>query len=892
MVGHAYDLFVAHAEEDRALAEQLVDLLVPGMRVWLAVRSLPPGDAWSTEIPRAQCASLATVILVSKRAANSHYVREEVLTAIALGRVDPSKHRVLPVFLDGRPADVLDVPYGLRAIQGLDATTRGIPGVAEELRELVQAWRGPSPASPLVAREGAPAPSSLYGVPRFDGYTIPRLDHVSDLETRLRPVALPWAAVLTGAAGTGKTAIALELVQELAHRGEFKKILWVDPPLAARVAEDGLTVTGRDYLKRLVELHPGRSRASSTEDLGRVTEVLCSDPEATLVVFDGVDDRASLEFLVRAVLPFGHRTKFLLTTRLAELSDMPRRQNLVPVRVGPFTPSQARALVNLLCEDGLLDISEPDRRWIVEVFGDSPEPLLQAVAFASESRDWVTGVRAEIDHWRRHGAAPNIPPSLIASFELLYRNLDSNARRLLELLGFFPHPLTAQEAESILEMSSADVRDATSKLDRLLLLRPMKSPAGRQSHLQVSPQTRMFVGSLKGRQFTAEELRRRYASGVSGASKGARLCTFTRNNTPIVLPTHSTVMDFAYLIHSDLGDMFASARINGVHAEPALTLRGGEVVVIHTGDVRSDLARFLPTVRTPRAKRAIRYRLHAPERAKRIVRLGDEQSVLGRLTLAEEHYRHALSVDGGSVVAYNRLGHVLRKLGKWDEAGTMHQQAHELTPRGRPERRFALSGLAALAYVAGDFSRSKSLYRGALAESRVYANAQFGLARACLHLREDGEAHEMLNAIVRGEVPKHARRAAYLFLALVLLRAHSTDAARDALDRARRGLAVRGARPTPLGSLWYQCVILACVSAQDYCSRLQQALSIGCPEGLRRELLVDLSLFSEDVVAALEATVKPAVQRCRSAQNLLTLREKLTLDEAKQVSSNSDDKGR
>jgi hypothetical protein len=165
----AADLFLAHAGPDTSAAEQLFDLLAPDIRVWLDARSLLPGDEWPVEIPRAQRAAMATVILVSRNADHAFYLRDEIHTAVALHRTFPGQHRVVAVFLDGRPSDPMQVPYGLRGLHTLDAVAAGgLAGIARDLRALVATLRTrdlgapspplPPPVTPPPAPRPGPAP--------------------------------------------------------------------------------------------------------------------------------------------------------------------------------------------------------------------------------------------------------------------------------------------------------------------------------------------------------------------------------------------------------------------------------------------------------------------------------------------------------------------------------------------------------------------------------------------------------------------------------------------------------------------------------------------------------------------------------------------------------------
>lgn len=150
-----YDLFLAHPSADKPSARALYDLLQPDVRAFLDERSLPPGAHWDREIPAAQQASRATVILISSHADTAWYLRDEIVTAIALHRTAPAAHGLLPVLLEPGAA----LPYGLSHVQAIDAAAEGgLAGVAARLREVVARLRGqgvPSPAVAEVGRGGA-----------------------------------------------------------------------------------------------------------------------------------------------------------------------------------------------------------------------------------------------------------------------------------------------------------------------------------------------------------------------------------------------------------------------------------------------------------------------------------------------------------------------------------------------------------------------------------------------------------------------------------------------------------------------------------------------------------------------------------------------------------------
>jgi hypothetical protein len=149
-----YDLFLAHPSASKASARALYELLQPDVRVFLDERSLSPGARWDLEIPAAQRASRATVILISSHADAAWYLGDEIVTAIRLSRAAPEAHAVVPVLLE----QGLSLPYGLSHIQAIDAAAEGgLAGVAARLRQVAARTRNhavPLPAVPEIASRG------------------------------------------------------------------------------------------------------------------------------------------------------------------------------------------------------------------------------------------------------------------------------------------------------------------------------------------------------------------------------------------------------------------------------------------------------------------------------------------------------------------------------------------------------------------------------------------------------------------------------------------------------------------------------------------------------------------------------------------------------------------
>ena len=84
---------------------------------------------------------------------------------------------------------------------------------------------------------------------------------------------------------------------------------------------------------------------------------------------------------------------------------------------------------------------------------------------------------------------------------------------------------------------------------------------------------------------------------------------FTPKSRIISLPRGATVVDFAYAIHSGVGDRAVAARINGEQVPLRTELKNGDMVEVVTAPVSSPNPAWLSFVRTGRARSKIRHHL-------------------------------------------------------------------------------------------------------------------------------------------------------------------------------------------------------------------------------------------------------------------------------------------
>jgi GTP pyrophosphokinase len=94
--------------------------------------------------------------------------------------------------------------------------------------------------------------------------------------------------------------------------------------------------------------------------------------------------------------------------------------------------------------------------------------------------------------------------------------------------------------------------------------------------------------------------------------------TFTPRGKVIVLPRDATPIDFAYAIHSDVGQACVGAKVNGRIVPLRYTLRNGDIVEILTQPGHEPSKDWLALVKTSRARNKIKHVINANERVKAI----------------------------------------------------------------------------------------------------------------------------------------------------------------------------------------------------------------------------------------------------------------------------------
>ena len=131
---------------------------------------------------------------------------------------------------------------------------------------------------------------------------------------------------------------------------------------------------------------------------------------------------------------------------------------------------------------------------------------------------------------------------------------------------------------------------------------------------------------------------------------------FTPKGSVIKLPKDATPIDFAYAVHTKIGNNTVGCKINGKDSELQSTLHNGDVVDIITSKNKSPSLHWIPITKTGKARSAIRKYWHTKgeEKAERIKKynttlwmsLPDKPGKLGEVTtLIGEHKLNISGVE-------------------------------------------------------------------------------------------------------------------------------------------------------------------------------------------------------------------------------------------------------
>ena len=140
---------------------------------------------------------------------------------------------------------------------------------------------------------------------------------------------------------------------------------------------------------------------------------------------------------------------------------------------------------------------------------------------------------------------------------------------------------------------------------------------------------------------------------------------FTPKSKILALPRGATPVDFAYAIHSDVGDHCVAAKVNGEPVALRTELRSGDVVEVVTAHSARPNPGWLNFVRTGRARSKIRHYLKNLE--------AEESLELGEKLLTQALRVEGLALPEGDEASHGEPGALWQAVLRWSGNRSRHE---------------------------------------------------------------------------------------------------------------------------------------------------------------------------------------------------------------------------
>lgn len=359
-------------------------------------------------------------------------------------------------------------------------------------------------------------------------------------EPGVRPTAAP-CAVITGAAGVGKSVLALHwahLTRERFPDGRLFADLRGWSAAGPRSPHGVLTA----FLRALGV--PTESIPTQLDEASALYRSLLAERRMLVVLDDAADPEH-----VRPLLPGGSGCAVVITSR-DRLTGLVAREGAHRIGIDTFTPTEGQALLARVLGAGTAQAQPQAGARLLDACGHLPlalgiaaaqlrdRPQRDLVAFADElasSTDRLGALEADGDD----------RSSLRSAFGLSYRALDPAARRLFRRLGLFPGvDISAPVAATL---STCAVDECERLLGRLTTAHLLAEPS--RGRYRFHDLLKLFAAELGTREESPEEQRelheRWYAWCLHHAHAAARVLTPGRRQVPLGPPPEGLrVADF------------------------------------------------------------------------------------------------------------------------------------------------------------------------------------------------------------------------------------------------------------------------------------------------------------------------------------------------------------
>jgi len=628
------------------------------------------------------------------------------------------RNAMVALYRAGRQSEALDVYADFRRHLADELGLEPSPPLRELQRRILQHDPALSAAPTLGSRRvSLPVPANpLLGRDR-------ELAQVRQLLTTGEARLI----VLTGAGGSGKTRLALELARELApefaNGAAFVSLVpLTDPALVPMAIATELSVEGHE-----------------ADALHALADAL-RDQELLLVVDNIEHVRAAAPGLVE-LLATAPRLRLLVTSRVVlHLSG----EQVYPL--GPLSLDAAGELFRARAAAADRDVSlEDDEAEAITRICVRVDGLPLAVELAAARTRTLTPrellTRLDIRLPQLAGGPHDLPArqrTLLATIEWSHDLLDDAAQLLFRRLSVFAGSCGLGEVEKV---CSGDVDVLERLIDHSLVTRVFADGRSRFTMLET---VREFARERLQQSGEAEEISRRHAEHFASLAATARPQLLSGNQA-------SAVRWFAEELDEIRVALEWSARTDaGLELRLAAATAHFWIIRGHFEEGRQRLEHALAATSEPIEARATV--LHEAALLARI-----QLDFVRAQALAEEGVALSRRQGDQSGVArsLNALTAIAGFRGNWEEARTLSRESHQLALSAGDERTaaFALFNLADAALFLGRFADARKASADALRLFRRINHAEgiaLALGIAALTAIEEGNRDEAIQAIREG----------------------------------------------------------------------------------------------------------------------------------------------
>jgi tetratricopeptide (TPR) repeat protein len=684
---YRYDLFINYNHADEEWARKLAARVEQekwgdrNLRAFFAPWDIRPGESVDERLDRALSESRYLGLVLSQKAVESQWVKEEWYSAHHAG-MKRRERRIIPLY-----RSPCDIPPFIAHLNRIDF--RDDAGFDEGVRLLLAVLRDePLPRGAREEAQKHALPPAPIPRPPFIGFVARRDAQGRDIVGRLREELAPGRGqllTLSGPGGIGKTTLAAEAARALQEAYE-NRVVWSS---ADGRADFGFASLLDDIATQLG--HPELRTLAPAEKAEQVRALAAG----ALIVLDNYETVAEAER--KSIEAWFQRTQCsaLFTSR-------PRVPETVFVPVSAMSPEEAAEFLEKLIaqtQDSQLFTPEVRER-VYQTAAANPFVMQWVVAQVDKAQE-PDAVFKELAGGEGDAAAR----VFARSFNL--RQLGKDGRNALLALSLFA-PSASREALAAVADLGKSRRRLDEAIKRLHALWLVKGVDG-NSRLAVEGLTRTLAAARLSQDPCADEFRRRFVAYF------LRYALERQEPTPENYDALEAEKD-NLLGASEVA--FASEDWESVTRMAYALVAGGMLIVRGYWDETIRLGeQALHAARSSKNEGHIATLSHNVA-----VTYGDRGEIAEARRLYEEslEIKKRLGDQSGIATTLHELGRLAQAQGEIDEARRLYEESFEITKRLGDQSGIATTSgqLGNLALAQGDVVEARHFYNDCLEISR------------------------------------------------------------------------------------------------------------------------------------------------------------------------------